>query len=58
MYFNKVKNKMSLKVEIETYNEVKLWREMNDALKLIILTIVVKSFTHIIWINGMKNIAR
>tara|TARA_B100001287_G_scaffold79442_1_gene66177 strand:- start:124 stop:492 length:369 start_codon:yes stop_codon:yes gene_type:complete len=33
MYFNKVKNKMSLKVEIETYNEVKLWREMNGALK-------------------------
>ena len=24
---------MSLKVEIETYNEVKLWREMNGALK-------------------------
>jgi hypothetical protein len=24
---------MSLKVEIETYNEVKLWREMNSTLK-------------------------
>ena len=34
MYFNKVKNKMSLKVEIETCDEVKLWKAMKCTLRM------------------------